>query len=308
MSVEVKSAIDENSFDEKKNRLENSTLVNPCSEFIKPRHYKQLREKLENIVETSNKFELLGIENENDERSVFQLSNHDEVEDQNLKLEENKKVKKGKKKPNQNKCLVIDLSPFENKNQFGILTDNAEEKVENILKRVKLLNTSKRHLKKCKKCNFKKRSCLVDFSTCKSFDKFCSKCNKKGHFPQSQECKSRRKIKKENLQKTENPDGCRIKKENLQQTQKPFDINPQILFLLKNKIHQLEYVKEMEARKTSDERWSPDLKMLMESLIKKNPKWEKVLKVANKCAKKFSKRSSEEDIHYFIKYIAARRS
>ena len=67
MSVEVKSAIDENSFDEKNNILENSTLVNPCSEFIKPRHYKQLREKLEIIVETSNKFESLRIKNENEE-------------------------------------------------------------------------------------------------------------------------------------------------------------------------------------------------------------------------------------------------
>ena len=109
-SAEIKSTIDEKVFDEKNDRLESIPSVNPFSEFVRPRNGKKWRAKLEFIVETSNKFESLRIENENvidDEGSFSRLKNLEEVEDQNLKLEKNIRMKKGEKKTN--KTQNIDL-------------------------------------------------------------------------------------------------------------------------------------------------------------------------------------------------------
>ena len=63
--------------------------------------------------------------------------------------------------------------------------------------------SSKRRLKKCRYCNFKKRTCIVDPFSCKALKLKCFKCRRSGHFPQSLNCKARKnKIKKEEEKQT----------------------------------------------------------------------------------------------------------
>ena len=51
---------------------------------------------------------------------------------------------------------------FKTKNRFETLQDNEEEDLEKLLKRLTILQTPKRFLKKCRYCNFKKRSCALN--------------------------------------------------------------------------------------------------------------------------------------------------
>ena len=84
------------------------------------------------------------------------------------------------------------LIHLEHKNRFDVLEDNPEEDVQRILKRRHLISVSRHSLKKCNKCCFKKRNCLVDPSTCKALQSCCFTCGKKGHYPQSLFCKARK--------------------------------------------------------------------------------------------------------------------
>ena len=51
-------------------------------------------------------------------------------------------------------------------------------------------------LKKCRFCNFKKRSCTLHKSSCTAIYSTCYFCNKRGHFPKSLNCKKTRKNKR----------------------------------------------------------------------------------------------------------------
>ena len=115
---------------------------------------------------------------------------------------------------------------FESKNRFEVLISNPEEDVPKIVKRLILSNTSKRSLKKCKKCNFKRRDCLVDSAKCKASQRWCSKCKKHGHYPQSLYCKARKKI--QSMIKIKVP------------AAKPFAFNADMLFLLNKRIDIIE--------------------------------------------------------------------
>ena len=59
---------------------------------------------------------------------------------------------------------------------------------------LKNLKVSKKRLKKCRFCGFKKRSCLIDSSGCKARQLNCVKCSKLGHFPKSLNCKFKKKV------------------------------------------------------------------------------------------------------------------
>ena len=76
-------------------------------------------------------------------------------------------------------------------NKFQVPSDTSDEDVDILVKRIDILNKNKRDLKKCKTCNFKKRTCLVDPSKCKAVQKQCFSCNKPGHFPKLLCCKRR---------------------------------------------------------------------------------------------------------------------
>ena len=82
---------------------------------------------------------------------------------------------------------------FVTPNPFIIVENNAEEDLDSMIQIKKM---PKHLLKKCKHCNFKKRSCVLDPSSCSALNETCFKCDKKGHFPQSICCKINKKSKK----------------------------------------------------------------------------------------------------------------
>ena len=181
-----------------------SSVITSCSELIEPGPHKELKNEFEITFETSNKFQLLPIKNECDteienERSL-QLKEHHKDNDQKSKLVKQFKVYEGDKKLFCDKKTKISssvlescLKKFECQNSFQILSDNPEETVQKIIKRNMLKQTPKKSLKKCKNCNFKRRSCVVDISNCKTFNRPCLSCNKPGHNPKSLQCKVRGK-------------------------------------------------------------------------------------------------------------------
>ena len=113
------------------------------------------------------------------------------------KIKEQKQdVIKGKKNRK-----TYSLNIFLVNNRYSLLTDNPEFEVEKLIERNLILKTSKKKLKKCRFCNFQKRSCLLDPDQCKALHSQCFKCNKKGHFPASIKCQTHKKIKRKILQK-----------------------------------------------------------------------------------------------------------
>ena len=59
----------------------------------------------------------------------------------------------------------------------------------------------KQMLKKCRFCNFKKRSCQINPENCQAKKSVCWNCKKPGHFTQSLCCKKRRTANKRKLPK-----------------------------------------------------------------------------------------------------------
>ena len=89
---------------------------------------------------------------------------------------------------------------METLNRFQILEDNDLEDIESINRKyqrnVRFKTVAKKLLKKCKKCNFKKRNCTLDPLTCKAAHRTCWTCGKYGHNPQSQNCKANNRHQK----------------------------------------------------------------------------------------------------------------
>ena len=84
---------------------------------------------------------------------------------------------------------------FETSNRFEMLLGHQETNVSSILEVNKLLNAPKQSLKRCKKCNLRRRTCAVDPSSCKALQYLCSSCNKFGHAPKSRNCKGETKCR-----------------------------------------------------------------------------------------------------------------
>ena len=76
--------------------------------------------------------------------------------------------------------------------QIKNLRNNSEDDI-NFIKQLDILQINKPDLKKCKRCNFKKRRCALDQFACNATNKCCFRCKKVGHFPQSLCCRKRRK-------------------------------------------------------------------------------------------------------------------
>ena len=91
------------------------------------------------------------------------------------------------------------LKCFQTFNRFEVLIENPEEDIESLIKRLNILRASRSSLKKCRKCNFKKRKCLLDPDMCEAANKVCYQCNKVGHLPKSLCCKRRNSLKKKQL-------------------------------------------------------------------------------------------------------------
>ena len=116
-------------------------------------------------------------------KNIFRTKRKATVLNQVEKTKKKKKIKK-----------TDSLALFEVKNRFELLEDNPEFYIENLIMRNNILRMSKKKLKKCTFCNFKKRSCLLNPTECKALECYCFKCFKKGHFPASIKCKGNKKI------------------------------------------------------------------------------------------------------------------
>ena len=84
------------------------------------------------------------------------------------------------------------LNCFPTFNRFQVLIENPEEDIKSLIKRCNILQASRSTLKKCRRCNFKKRKCILDPNMCEAINKICYQCDGIGHFPKSLCCKSRK--------------------------------------------------------------------------------------------------------------------
>ena len=195
------------------------------------------------------------------------------------------------------KVYKNDMVLIETHNRFHILEDNTAENLDEILQ------IPKRKLKKCKKCNFRKRTCLLNPSSCQANQKQCFFCSKYGHFPRSTCCKAKRK--------------CGLKKmiivkpnSNIQSK-----LTRKVLKLVKKKICELE--EQYKNRKSSQDKYRlknqkehhnqdsleksetpiPDTKANNQMKLK-----ESILKTANKCARKFQNVNTKTKTRYFTRY------
>ena len=93
------------------------------------------------------------------------------------------------------KCGNDWLMQFETFNRFKILDGHQETNIASILEVSKLLIAPKRSIKKCKKCNLRRRACAIDPLSCKALQYLCSSCKKFGHVPKSMNCKGETRCK-----------------------------------------------------------------------------------------------------------------
>ena len=94
------------------------------------------------------------------------------------------------------KSELNSLKKFETRNPFGLLKNISEENADSILKRLNefefIQTLKKADIKKCHSCNYKKRLCMIERSSCPAVDKMCVLCKRTGHFPKSLQCKKYR--------------------------------------------------------------------------------------------------------------------
>ena len=197
------------------------------------------------------------------------------------------------------------LKRFETANKFDVLRGNGESDLDKILKVNKILITPKHSLKKCRRCNFKKRTCIIDPGSCKASQFFCFRCNKFGHFPKSIFCKTRNKYKKNKVSKKY----CYTNYEQSKQWKED------VYLLVMKRIHQLERLSEMqEIRKNEDKSFQQliqaecsDLSN-QETLSMKKCKnmgmRKEIVRKAKYCAKRFGKETHQLNNWKFVHYCS----
>ena len=147
-------------------------------------------------------------------------------DDQWSTVKKKNKVKSMKQSRKKVFTLKKDLIHFTTPNPYKVLEDSDEEilpiliaKIKNKqieTKQIKSKQIRKRFLKKCRYCHFKKRSCSLDPSSCEAQSKNCFKCGKRGHFPQSLNCKAKVESQKRKKAKSqEKRKSSRVSKVNL---------------------------------------------------------------------------------------------
>ena len=301
---------------EEKCKTVHSTLNNEVqSKLMKPKKTKRLIRSPIKITKTFNKFETLEIE----ECNIVEME---------MKKEKFRHCKLKQKKPE--KDYVSNLKDnkkgwqkYETKNRFEVLKDNDEKDINKILTTNKVLKTPKSSLKKCKRCNFKKRSCILNPSSCKAINKSCIKCKKNGHYPQSPNCKAGPKVNKSKHSKN------KIHSKNVEQRKLCLDS----FFLINRRIIQLEgeiksnSIKEDLKTNSSSEEIPVDLIPFLFMYIfmnyesfciindekykfntmegkRKCYEQENILKLAKYCAKKFESNDTQTSEEYFITYCS----
>ena len=166
---------------------------------VNKKRYKRKPKNDKTGVDISNRFDILKdetchffmIDEEQEEKSRMNQDLIHSVPKESIE-EIIKHKRTGKKKVNLN-----GIKPIETKNRFKLFEDNSGENVDQIVRRKleiqSIMNIKKCLIKKCRHCNFKKRSCIVDRSNCPASERRCEYCKKVGHYPQSLNCKKKRK-------------------------------------------------------------------------------------------------------------------
>ena len=179
--------------------------------------------------------------------------------------------------------------------KFHILEDVDDEGIEEVIKKVEIQETHKKRLKKCRLCNFKKRSCLLNPATCQAKKKACWSCKKQGHFTQSLICKKQRGTKKSPILKTYPPKSKQPVKDHL-------DLIFQTITKLENLKTESEGPKETQFKNRTKLTVSEHCEMRgdgIEEEIKKQ-----ILKSADYCARKFKSLRIGENKQAFSNYCS----
>ena len=106
--------------------------------------------------------------------------------DDNKKLEpemSKSKVSKLKSKKMERRVKKQKTERVETFNKLALLVDNSEEDLSKRIVNFEIDKTPKHQLRKCRKCNYKKRTCTLNSFSCKASQNVCSFCLKPGHFP-----------------------------------------------------------------------------------------------------------------------------
>ena len=208
-------------------------------------------------------------------------------------------------------CKKNYLKKFETENRFNVLRGNDEMELEKIIRVDKILCTVKKSLKRCKKCHFKKRSCLLNPSSCQASQRLCHKCKKIGHFPRSINCKVNTKLLSSSIPKS-SPRTYEL----------PKQWKKDVLLLVTNRINLLRRLaKEKETRRVVDQdmkqlianelipyllmyiTFNPDLSLpVIKKGNKKKLEKDAIMKEAKACAKKFCKEGQKLNRWNFVKY------
>ena len=116
--------------------------------------------------------------------------------DHGVKSKENQKNNFKQNKSKKDKRSAAELENFSFDLSKRVQPNIVEDKFDGFDSTLrKMLQISRRNLKKCKHCGFKKRKCNINPSSCKSLVQICFKCEKYGHFPKSRICKESKRKK-----------------------------------------------------------------------------------------------------------------
>ena len=274
----------------------NSMVVNSKNDRIKPkesctsdeiREVKSKRDKkrtgvTSNMIKTCNVFEALDETECMVEEYTVKISKNNFAE--KFKKEENDTIK-SKTQFEQNIRCDQNLKFFVTQNRFALLEDIINEDL-----------IRKRNLKKCRKCNNKKRSCYLDSFSCQASEKNCFRCNKKGHFPQSSNCKTKRKSGRSKVKKGKDQMSKKLTKTNLKL------IKRHILYLERQLALKFEISCLKNQVKGEIAKEQPELSTNNRKLSVK----ESLMKTADFCANKFETTDPIESKEYFMRYCITR--
>ena len=213
------------------------------------------------------------------------------------------------------------LDYFQSSNIISISENNSEGDIEKTKSRSNIFSMKKVLPKKCRSCNYKKRSCLLNRSSCSAFLKSCFSCHKKGHFPKSLNCK-RSRAKKQSKRTAINHPRTSVKQ-----------ITEEDLELVNKRIKQLELVLIDNLFVVSDQKKKQN-RSYLESIpfimmyfflnyecfaadlywknksnyldqVRKEEKLKKlIMKEAHGCASKMKHAINDEEKWYFTKYCS----
>ena len=210
-------------------------------------------------------------------------------------------------------------------------TDKQTDKTRHrVALQLKIKKIKKRFLKKCRHCNFKKRSCILNPSSCEALNRNCFQCSKRGHFPKSMNCKSKTKYKKkQRIECKESTNSVKISKSVLHLIRERTKELKQKLEL-EQKLEEIQRVKQICLSKSFQTEIIPTetipffvMFILLNYDFMMNQQletWQKmnrkiaiksktcILKTAKYCARKFTKNQQEDKKDYFLRYCLKKAS